>query len=240
MSEGPFRPRGPARPSGPAPPAAEPGPEASPSGRGPRRRPPAGRPAGVPPQATWIVGTIVVLVLGYITINTITSDGPGSRGVRPGTTLPPFAAPLATSDLNGDANVLVKASKGVPKACDVRGPDIVNSCQLAEAGPSVLAFLVTRSRECIDAVDALDRLRPRFPGVQFAAVAIRGDRGAVRQLVRRRGWELPVAYDRDGAVANAYAIAVCPTITFARRGGVVAHETLERQARRSSCAAWRR
>ncbi len=30
-----------------------------------------------------------------------------------------------------------------------------------------------------------------------------------------------MAYDRDGAVSNTYAIAVCPTITFARRGGVV-------------------
>jgi hypothetical protein len=33
---------------------------------------------------------------------------------------------------------------------------------------------------------------------------------------------MPVGYDHDGAVTNAYAVAICPTITFARRGGVVA------------------
>ena len=37
---------------------------------------------------------------------------------------------------------------------------------------------------------------------------------------------MPVAYDRDGAVSNAYAIAVCPTITFARKGGKVASSIL--------------
>ena len=33
---------------------------------------------------------------------------------------------------------------------------------------------------------------------------------------------MPVGYDHDGAVSNAYAVAICPTITFARRGGKVA------------------
>ena len=39
--------------------------------------------------------------------------------------------------------------------------------------------------------------------------------------MRERGWSLPVGYDHDGAVANAYAVAVCPTITFAARDGRV-------------------
>jgi hypothetical protein len=43
----------------------------------------------------------------------------------------------------------------------------------------------------------------------------------VRRTVRERGWTLPVAHDADGAVANAYAVAICPTITFAHRGGRV-------------------
>ena len=30
-----------------------------------------------------------------------------------------------------------------------------------------------------------------------------------------------MAYDNDGAVANAYAVAICPTMTFAYRGGRV-------------------
>jgi hypothetical protein len=70
-------------------------------------------------------------------------------------------------------------------------------------------------------IDALDRVRARFPGIGFAAVSVLGDRGEVRREVRRRGWGMPVGYDQDGAVSNAYAVAVCPTITFAARGGKV-------------------
>jgi hypothetical protein len=220
MTDGPFRPRG--RPPSPPEPEAEP----APSRPGPRTEPPR-PPAGLASQTTWILGVAVVLLLAYITVNTIRADKPGSRGVKAGTDLPPFAAPLVTGPIaDKDANVLVKASRGVPRACDVRGPGIVNSCQLAEEGPVVLAFLATRSQQCVDEIDVVNRLQARFPQVRFAAVAIRGDRGDVRRLVARHGWTLPVAWDRDGAVANAYAIAVCPTITFARQGGKVTHTTL--------------
>ena len=37
---------------------------------------------------------------------------------------------------------------------------------------------------------------------------------------------VPVAWDRDGAVANRYAVAICPTITFARQGGEVVGTSL--------------
>jgi hypothetical protein len=85
----------------------------------------------------------------------------------------------------------------------------------------VLAFFATRSKRCEDQVDVLERVRARFPGVGFAAVSVRGDRGDVRRLVHKRGWGMPVGYDHDGAVTNAYAVAICPTITFARSGKVV-------------------
>jgi AhpC/TSA family len=179
-------------------------------------RPPAGT-----SRYTWIVGVLALLALAYITLNTLGTDKPGSRGVPNGRPLPPFAAPLATSKLEGDAQVDPK------KACGVRGSDILNSCQLAERGPVVLAFFATRSKRCERQVDVLERVRRRFPDVGFAAVSVRGDRGEVRKLVRRRGWRMAVGYDHDGAVANAYAVAICPTITFARRGGKVADTSFE-------------
>jgi thiol-disulfide isomerase/thioredoxin len=160
------------------------------------------------------VGMLVVAVLIYIGVNSLRTEGPGSRGVEAGRELPAFAAPLALSDLEGDANVS-------GRACDVRGPKILNSCELAERGPVVLGFFAEPSQRCDDEIDRLDGLRTRFPGVQFAAVAIRGSRADLRRRVRDRGWELPVGYDRDGAVANQYAVAVCPTITLARDGKVV-------------------
>ncbi len=179
-------------------------------------------PAGVS-SFTWVIGVLGVLALAYITLNTITTDAPGSRGVPDGKPLPPFAVPLALSDLQGDANTAARPGQGARRpACQVRGPKILNSCELAERGPVVLAFLATRSQRCERQIDVLDRVRARFPRVSFVAVAIRGARADVRRVVRQHGWRLPVGHDRDGAVSNAYAVAVCPTITFARRGGKVA------------------
>jgi hypothetical protein len=52
-------------------------------------------------------------------------------------------------------------------------------------------------------------------------VAIRGSRDDIGAAVARNGWRMPIAWDRDGAVANEYAVSVCPTVTLARRGGRV-------------------
>jgi peroxiredoxin len=165
-------------------------------------------------RPTLLVGTLAVVAVAYISVNSLQTEGPGSRGVPEGEELPAFAVPLALSDLEGDANVS-------ERACDVRGARVLNVCELAERGPVVLAFFAEPSERCDAEIDRLDRLRPRFPQVQFAAVAIRGDRDDLRRRVREQGWRLPVGHDRDGAVANAYAVAVCPTITFAERGGEV-------------------
>ena len=130
--------------------------------------------------------------------------------------------PLAGSRSDADANIAVRPDsgpEGARPACTVRGPDVLNVCELAEAGPVVLAFLALRSGRCEDQVDVLDRVAPRFPALRFAAVAIRGDHDDLRDVVRERGWSIPVGYDHDGAVANLYGVAICPTITFARRGG---------------------
>jgi len=179
------------------------------SGPGPPRPP-----AGIS-RSSWIVGVAAVVVLAYITLNTLGTDAPGSRGVPRGERLPPFAVPLALSDLEGDAQV------DPSKACDVRGPKVLNLCELRDRGPVAVAFFATRSKRCERQVDVLDRVRRSFPQVGVAAVSVRGDRAGVRRLVRERGWGLPVGYDHDGAVSNAYAVAICPTITFAGSDGRV-------------------
>ena len=166
-----------------------------------------------------IVGVLALAVIAYIFYNSLTTEGPGSRGVEAGSDLPAFAAPLALSGLEGDADM----------SCDERGEDVLNVCELSERGPVVLAFFAEPIARCVDQIDVLDRLSRRFPDVQFAAVATLGDRGELRDRVRERGWELPVAYDHDGAVANAYAVAVCPQITFAARGGEVVRTTFGSQ-----------
>jgi hypothetical protein len=200
----------------------EPGAEPPPRREAPKPPPP--QPPARRSTVTWIVGVAVVFAIAYITLNTLRTDAPGSRGIAAGKPLPAFAAPLALSKLDGDANLATKANQGGQgkrPACEVRGPDILNSCELAERGPVALAFIAARSKTCDRQVDAFERVRRDYPEIAFAAVAIRGDRQDLRRLIRERGWTLPVGWDRDGGVANAYAVAICPTVTFAYKGGKV-------------------
>jgi hypothetical protein len=57
--------------------------------------------------------------------------------------------------------------------------------------------------------------------VGFLSVDVRDDRGAVRDLIRRRGWRMPVGYDRDGAVAELYRVGLCPTFAYVYPGGTL-------------------
>jgi hypothetical protein len=186
-------------------------------------------PAGSAPRYLWVVGVAALVLVVVLVVSTV-SEGPGrgARGVPDGALAPPFAVPLALSTLDGDANLATKPGEGQAgdrPACEVRGPRVLNLCALRERGPFVLAFFATRGDRCVSELDAMERARARVPGVQFAAVAIRGDRDDLRALVRGHGWRFPVGYDRDGALANAYHVQVCPQLTFARRGGRVAETT---------------
>ena len=176
-------------------------------------------------KASTVIGVAVFGLMVIVLLNGARTEGPGSRGVPEGEDLPPFAVPLAIGGPDKDANVSESAQDGVPAACEVRGAGILNICELAERGPVALAFFATRSDRCEDQVDALDAAAPE--GIQVAAVAIRGSQAQAAAAARTRGWELPVGWDRDGAVANAYAVAICPTITFARRGGEVVDTSFE-------------
>jgi hypothetical protein len=185
-------------------------------------------PPSAPPRTSrygWIIAVAFLVWLAYITINTLRTDSPGSRGLPGGEPLPPFAAPLATSNLRGDANVATKRDQGRAgkrPACSVRGPEILNSCELAEKGPVVLAFYASRAgKACARQLDAFELARRRFPGVQFAALAIRGDRTELRRRIRDSGWGFPIGHDEDGVVSNLYGVAGCPTTTLAYPGGIV-------------------
>jgi hypothetical protein len=181
------------------------------------------------PRYGWVAAVAVFALIVYVSLSTLRSDHVGSRGPKAGSRVPPFAAPLALGGVNGDVNVARKAEQGQAgdrPACSVRGPGILNSCQLAERGPFVLAILATRGAKCTRQLDVLERARTRYPDLQFAAVAIRGSRGDLRGLVERHGWRFPVAYDHDGILANLLGVAVCPTMTYALPGGVVRESTV--------------
>jgi peroxiredoxin len=187
---------------------------------------PVPRPPGAS-RYSWFVGVVVVLLLALIGLNTLRTESNGSAGLKKGSLAPPFAAPLVFSSFGDDADVNVarKADQGgegnVP-ACSVTDPGVLNLCRLYAQHPVVLIFTATRGSQCIRQLDIAQRLQATLPGIAFAAIAIRGDRGDLRRLVRKHGWSFPIAYDHDGILANRYGIAVCPQLTFIRRNGRVA------------------
>jgi peroxiredoxin len=217
-----FEPDGDDAPAPPAPPAAP----RPPGGPVPKVRPPWASRWG------WLVGALVLLAIALFTLNTFGDDEGGAKGLKPGAPIPPFAAPLATSDLDGDVNVATKPDSGAAgkrPACEVRGADVVNSCELLERGPLVLAFLATRGGDCTDTLDDLQRAHERYPKVQFAAVSIRGNRGDLRRMIAEHGWTFPVAYDHDGVLAGLYGVAVCPHVAFVYPDGTVRGTVLGRE-----------
>ena len=220
-----FPPEGPERPGRSEPPNVEPTPRRGPAGADPRRPvpPPPARPPGAS-RYGWFVGVAAMLLLAVVLLNSLRTEGPGATGLQAGGRLPPFAAPLVLSDLDGDVNVAARAGSGeagrVP-ACTVRGPDVVNSCELGRDRPLVVGFLFTRGADCAGAFDAMERVRRRIPEVAFAGIVVRGDREAARRLVRRHRWGFPVGFDRDGGLANRYGVAVCPELVLALPGGRV-------------------
>ncbi len=174
------------------------------------------------------VALLALVILGLITLNTALTPPNGSAGIAPGGRLAPFAVPLATGDLQGDADVATRPRDGAAgrhAACTERGPQILNVCQLYEQGPVVLALFVDGGG-CQEVLEEMRTLAPDFPGVRFAAVSIMGDRAQLRTLVRTQRIGFPVGIDRDGALAALYKLASCPQINFAYPGGVVQSRAL--------------
>jgi peroxiredoxin len=183
----------------------------------PPRDPPA--PALDTRRYRWMIGIFGLALVVAISIYEFASHGVGTAGIPAGQKLHFFAAPLAASTLNGDANL------DPPCTVAQHDPRALNICLLAGRGPLVLAFFVTGSAECKREVDTLQRVSREFPPgeVQFAAVAVRGSHATTAHDVRAHHWTIPVAYDADGAVGQAYGVEICPLLELARPGGIVAN-----------------
>src|SRR4051812_28196861 len=83
-------------------------PSPPPPSRPPSPSPPRA-PGGLASSVTWILGVALIVFLAVVTLNTVRTESPGSKGLKVGSKLPPFAAPLVASSLKGDASVAVKA-----------------------------------------------------------------------------------------------------------------------------------
>ena len=189
--------------------------------RDPEPQPAPPRPARPSSAYAWVVGIAFVIAVIVAGANALRHSGAGYRGIPAGKRLAPFAAPLATSNHNNDANIQPRAGGGHPAACSVHLPGVVNLCEL-RSRPLVLTFVATGGGGCNVQLDRVDRVRRSFPGVGFVGVISRTSLSAAGNMVRSRGWGFPVAFDRDAAVFNLYGIGDCPTTIFARRSGISA------------------
>jgi len=181
------------------------------------------------------VAIVGLVLLAFITLNTILTHPRGVDGILPGEHVPPFAVPLATGNVQGDADIATRANEGSAgrhPACSVRGAGILNVCELYERGPLVLALFVD-SEGCPGVLDDMRALMGSFPGVGFAAVAIGGERAGVRRLIASHGLRFPVGLDRDAAVAQLYKVSSCPQVTFVYPGGAVQSRALSRRPARA-------
>ena len=179
----------------------------------------------------WLVGILMLMGVAVLLITTaLPNKGEGLLGLERGKKLPDFAAPLALSHLEGDANLCHKRpcpdGTGKVPACELRSREVLNVCELRRQ-PVVLTFVFDKGADCFPQVDRTERVIGTIRGVRFATVYFtRKDPDEIREIVRRRGWSQPVGVDRDGQVTNRYGVGVCPTTVFARAGGRVVETKL--------------
>jgi hypothetical protein len=180
-----------------------------------------------------LVGLIFAAIIVLALLNTVGKDEEtlGLDKVTAHWPLPGFAVPRAAGPLEGDANVAqddcetsqTPCPRGARRkpACRIGTPGAIRVCDFFDR-PLVLSFWFSRGGNCVNQQDAVDRAFSRYRDrVSFLSLDVRDDRDTVRELIRRRGWRMPVGYDRDGAVASLYRVGGCPTFAYAYPGGVL-------------------
>jgi hypothetical protein len=180
------------------------------------------------------VGLIFVALVIVAAVNTIGGDGGEILGLdrqEDRWALPEFAVPLASTRLEGDANVAQDdcelAAVPCPQdarrtpACQLATPGALRVCDLFDR-PLVISFWFTKGDGCVAQQDVVDSVYERYRGrVNFLSLDIHDDRDEVRELIRKHGWKMPVGYDRDGAVGALYRVGGCPTFAYVYPGGTL-------------------
>jgi hypothetical protein len=183
-----------------------------------------------------VVGLIFLAIIVVATVNSLRGGGGGETlgldRLPERWPLPEFAVPAGAGRLEGDANVAQddcetsaipcpEESRRIP-ACRVDLPEAIQVCDLFDR-PLVISFWFSKGDdECVQQQDLVERAYRRYRDrVGFLSLDIRDDRDTLRDLIRQRGWTMPVGYDRDGAVAGLYGIGLCPTFAYVYPGGTL-------------------
>ena len=187
---------------------------------------------GVANRYSLIVGLLFLVLIGVATLHTLNGGGEKILGLDeqpPRWPLPEFAVPAAAGTLEGDANVYQDdcGSSSLPcteprvPACRIKTPGAIRVCDLFDR-PLVISFWFGTESDCERQQNVVSEVAARYRGrVNFLSLDVRDSRGSVRELVREQGWEMPVGFDRDGAVAALYRVGGCPTFAYAYPGGTL-------------------
>ncbi len=194
-----------------------------------------------------VVGLLFAAVILIAVVNTLGDKDEGILGLdklESRWPLPEFAVPRADGPLEGDANLAqddcetsqtpCPASARRRPACRISTPGALRICDFFER-PLVISFWFSRGgNNCSEQQGVVDQVYRRYRGrVNFLSLDIRDDRDTVRQLIDRNDWEMPIGYDRDGAVAGLYRVGGCPTFAYVYHGGTLWDATVgELTARR--------
>lgn len=183
-----------------------------------------------------VVGLLFLAIIVVAGINTIGGGGGGETlgldKLPDRWALPEFAVPEGAGKLEGDANVAQddcetsalpcpEGSRRTP-ACRVELSEAIRVCDFFDR-PLVISFWFSKGGGgCVAQQDLVEQAFRRYRGrVGFLSLDIRDDRDTVRELIERRGWTMPVGYDRDGAVGALYGVGLCPTFAFVFPGGTL-------------------
>jgi hypothetical protein len=182
-----------------------------------------------------VVGLIFLAVIAVAALNTLDGGGGGQTlgldRLPQRWPLPQFAVPEGAGQLEGDANVAQddcetsaipcpEESQRTP-ACRVDLEEAIRVCDLFDR-PLVISFWFSKGDGCVEQQDLVERVYRRYRGeVRFLSLDIRDERETLRDLIRQRGWTMPVGFDRDGAVASLYGVGGCPTFAYVYPGGTL-------------------
>lgn len=199
---------------------------------GAEREPERGRGPGRYPL---LVGLAFLALVVVAALNTLRTDDGGLLGAgafEEGSPLPEFAVPELRRGADADANIYQDDcetsenpcppdARRTP-ACRVAAANVIRVCDLFER-PLVISFWFSNPGDCPPTQDRVDEVARRYRGrVNFLSLAVRGEREELAEIVAERGWDVPVGWDRDGAVSNLYQVGGCPTVAYAYPGGLLA------------------
>ena len=181
-----------------------------------------------------LVALAFLVLIAVATIHTLTGGGEHILGLEdepPRWPIPEFAVPAAAGSLEGDANVYQddcgSASLPCPEtpprvpACQITTPGAIRVCDLF-GRPLVISFWFGTENNCEQEQNVVSAVAARYRGqVNFLSLDSLDSRGSVREAIRAHGWKMPVGFDRDGAVAELFQVAACPTFAYVYPGGTL-------------------